>query len=679
MNPPLGTQTDFLTPALEIAITCMADGGTVAQLRERLVEFFTQTAPPFPGAEIDSQSGEWLSCRMSRAIWSAMPNPANKFVVERLPALGRNDPCVAGQNCKHKQCCGSMPSLPAFDINMCWAVLCETLPQNRLQDILDSKRLPDGLIVSVATRLLAIDPERVRTLIEPHFAGALNSRDKHLSELLLVLCDAYDALQLPLLKLKLLTRVADETTGEPRSTALQRLATMAADRGDYQLAWAMFADAERASPNDPALSHLEVVMMLSQGRHAEARERARFWVAKLQRRHDREALAGMMVWLQDIAAGKDTDQAMAALTSNDLGEWSQRLIAAIKSGLARPANGAHLKLVSMAAAPTENVSGANALKKSLTKHLKQMGIAKDKIAPQVESMLAQISALPATDATDADAKSAEYLLESSAAMDALEADWHRAWPLAKPFSTQREPRETDGVWVMPQVAFWVEFLEQHPETFNSLDILDDIAIAVTLMPDDEGRWSIVAALAQLYARANQLLAAVISEHKIIPWVAEQNRPALRLLVDAAFDLRDSNKGDWLAAMRTLMRLNPNDNHGLRDLVVNELLARNNNAEALAVTQQYADDHAPAMMFGHMLARLRLGQLTEALITLKAATKVRPKVAKWLLPVNKLAPKTTSDYGIKLGGDEEAWLYREDMRAIWDSTPGAMDWLKKHSR
>lgn len=29
------------------------------------------------------------------------------------------------------------------------------------------------------------------------------------------------------------------------------------------------------------------------------------------------------------------------------------------------------------------------------------------------------------------------------------------------------------------------------------------------------------------------------------------------------------------------------------------------------------------------------------------------------------------------GDEEAWLYREEMRDIWDGTSGAMAWLKKN--
>ena len=143
------------------------------------------------------------------------------------------------------------------------------------------------------------------------------------------------------------------------------------------------------------------------------------------------------------------------------------------------------------------------------------------------------------------------------------------------------------------MAFWVEFLEQHAEAFNSIDILDDVAIALKLMPDDDDDgWTVVAALSQLDVRVHQLLSPIISENKIMPWVATENRLAIRLLVDAAFDLKDSKKGDCFAPMRILLRLNPNDNHDLRDVVVSELLARNNNDEALAIAQQYPDDSAP---------------------------------------------------------------------------------------
>ena len=32
------------------------------------------------------------------------------------------------------------------------------------------------------------------------------------------------------------------------------------------------------------------------------------------------------------------------------------------------------------------------------------------------------------------------------------------------------------------------------------------------------------------------------------------------------------------------------------------------------------------------------------------------------------------YGVILGGEEEAWLYREAMRQAWKETPGALELL-----
>lgn len=36
----------------------------------------------------------------------------------------------------------------------------------------------------------------------------------------------------------------------------------------------------------------------------------------------------------------------------------------------------------------------------------------------------------------------------------------------------------------------------------------------------------------------------------------------------------------------------------------------------------------------------------------------------------------SEHGILIGGEDQAWLYREEMRDLWQDTPGALDWLKK---
>lgn len=34
-------------------------------------------------------------------------------------------------------------------------------------------------------------------------------------------------------------------------------------------------------------------------------------------------------------------------------------------------------------------------------------------------------------------------------------------------------------------------------------------------------------------------------------------------------------------------------------------------------------------------------------------------------------------GIAVGGPDEAWLYRDEMRDTWKDTKGAMNWLKKN--
>ena len=32
-------------------------------------------------------------------------------------------------------------------------------------------------------------------------------------------------------------------------------------------------------------------------------------------------------------------------------------------------------------------------------------------------------------------------------------------------------------------------------------------------------------------------------------------------------------------------------------------------------------------------------------------------------------------GVKYGGDDQAWYYREEMRDVWLQTPGVLEWLK----
>ena len=87
---------------------------------------------------------------------------------------------------------------------------------------------------------------------------------------------------------------------------------------------------------------------------------------------------------------------------------------------------------------------------------------------------------------------------------------------------------------------------------------------------------------------------------------------------------------------------------------------------------------PETAYGRALALYRTGQLEAATIALRSAVQDLPRVPKYLLANSIRQPKMTPGY-LALGGDDQAWIYREDMRSVWLQTPGAMTWLETVSR
>ena len=184
--------------------------------------------------------------------------------------------------------------------------------------------------------------------------------------------------------------------------------------------------------------------------------------------------------------------------------------------------------------------------------------------------------------------------------------------------------------------------------------------------------------AKIYKRTRQLLDAVKASDLVLPWLCNENRPALRLLANEALELHDYDEPEAMSRMQQLLRLNPNDNHGLRDLVVNLHLKRGEDRDALGVIAAYPHDNMSALCFGKVLALFRLGDIDNATVALKAANKLKPQIVKFLVPERKAQPKPSA-YGIQIGGDDEAWQYRDQMREVWQSVPGVMEWLKRMAR
>ena len=128
----------------------------------------------------------------------------------------------------------------------------------------------------------------------------------------------------------------------------------------------------------------------------------------------------------------------------------------------------------------------------------------------------------------------------------------------------------------------------------------------------------------------------------------------------------------------LLALNPHDNHGFRAAVVNQLLFDGDDAGVLEIAGKYPDDLQPEIPYGRVLALYRLQRLEEAQDALRAAMEDLPKVARYLTVKRVRTPKL-DPRGVLMGGDDQAWLYRDEMRDLWLKTPGAIDWLTQTAK
>jgi len=92
----------------------------------------------------------------------------------------------------------------------------------------------------------------------------------------------------------------------------------------------------------------------------------------------------------------------------------------------------------------------------------------------------------------------------------------------------------------------------------------------------------------------------------------------------------------------------------------------------------ADGGAPEIPFRRALVLFRRGRELDAGSALREAMDAFPKVIGYLIPELRRRP-TLEPGRVTYGGDDEAWRYREDMRAAWVATPGAIEWLKRVRR
>ena len=553
-----------------------------------------------------------LSFVLARNLWLKIPDAAHQFQARTLPKLERNAPCPCESGLKYKHCCEPMMDMAgAFENISLLPCVLETLPLTQLRKLPFNHLRPEEVAHTAETWIEDGEDKRAVALLEAQL-GDLSHADGRHSQSYWLLVDTYDRLGRPGKKMKLIEAGLAAPHRQIRSDAAQRLATIYCDRGDMALAWEMFTTAQRATPDDPSLSHLEILLLGADGRAAEAVERAQFWHARLKRRSD--VNPRLLEFLANAA--RDPSSALFEVSAHQLPSLDR-----------------------------------------------------------LQAMLAKLPAVECLYSLDAgDLVSTGPLVPMPALRKPL-AQWHAAATQPKPDLTWMEAESSMIDWDdAGTILALLERQPQLWSSFEVLDdlVLSLSADGLALPGVQERilqplRTRAVALLEVVLDRHG-------ARDKRLEWGWMENRPALRLVVSHLFDLQ--SMGSHAEALRLMewmvFTLNPNDNHGLRDTLLSLYLRAGRIDDAWRLHRQYPDDGG-ALFATQPLTLFMLGRRKEAEAALAEVRRDAREMLAMLLADKPKKPKLTPGL-IAMGGKDEAWYYRARFLDIWQSS-GALDWAR----
>lgn len=161
------------------------------------------------------------------------------------------------------------------------------------------------------------------------------------------------------------------------------------------------------------------------------------------------------------------------------------------------------------------------------------------------------------------------------------------------------------------------------------------------------------------------------------WGFEENRPFLSAYLSLGLEhQRRGLIGEALSVFQNLLYLNPNDNQGVRLLLIQCSFSQRRPTDVLRLCEQYNDDANPDLLYGRVLALHQLGRRKEAAESLRQAIRYLPLVAEELTKKTHRAPKGSHPGYVTMGGADQAFYYCRDAGKFWARTPGALALIRK---
>lgn len=155
------------------------------------------------------------------------------------------------------------------------------------------------------------------------------------------------------------------------------------------------------------------------------------------------------------------------------------------------------------------------------------------------------------------------------------------------------------------------------------------------------------------------------------WGCHETRPYMRACHGLAAALAEAGQAaDAIEQYREMLRLNPNDNQGVRHEIVPLLLEQGRDAEARAVLDHYPEETAQWLYLKALVEFRKSGRSTAAKRALRAAFKANAYVVALLQ--SDEPPLMPNSYS--LGSPEEAAICLAEQARVWEETEGYLGWM-----
>jgi pentatricopeptide repeat protein len=159
------------------------------------------------------------------------------------------------------------------------------------------------------------------------------------------------------------------------------------------------------------------------------------------------------------------------------------------------------------------------------------------------------------------------------------------------------------------------------------------------------------------------------------WGLHHTRPFMR--AKQAIAERYFEAGELINAaceIEEMLRLNPNDNQGMRRMLMEVYCRLDRLDDAERLLREYPEDGTPFLPFTGLLIRFRKeGDSLELRKSLREQADWNPHIVPRLLEPSRISHESFAMFSPQ--SPEEADLYCQQFLSVWKATPGAITWLR----